>query len=115
MIVHSGALDCAYSEKEGRIVDLTFNGKPVSDDTRITLGLVDYLVKNAKGNFGDDFETLIGCKPVPVSEDAMMEVENALRGRNDLKLNSAHRFRRIFADGSVLSPDEDNAGENGKQ
>ena len=82
------------------------NKVPVPDDKRITLGLIDYLVKSAESNFGGNIESLTGSKPISASSDILAELENALKGKENIVLPSTHRFNRIFKDHSVLCPSE---------
>lgn len=115
VIVPSKALNCVYSEEEGRITELTFYDEPVPDDLHISLGLVDYLVKNAEYYFGGDLKTLTGSGLIPLSSDIMAELEIALKGKENIALNSVRRFNRIFADHSELCQQEDlNAASGGE-
>ena len=83
---------------------MTFNGEPVPDDMQITLGINDYFLKNAISLFGEEIKTLTGCTPVKISDNAVYEMEQALNGKENIALASERRFKRIFADGSVLCP-----------
>ena len=56
--------------------------------------------------FGGELEALTGSKPISASQDILAELENALKGREKIELNSTHRFNRIFKDHSVLCPTE---------